>query len=249
MIPEAQPIVQRVAEVYLRHVAEWFVGLLAHGSAVKGGFIPGCSDIDLQLYLTDEAFHWQGSLPVEVGLAVRRELGKLNLGPFRYVQCYPRHTVADPKLVGPIPGAYHIIAGRLPIPEATAEDLRQSARQALEELKPAPEYLGNSLIGPGGGRLERNIRLLCTQVWPVLYQMLVLQGEAPIFTWCLRKEQAIQRLPQGSPMADSIQRYYRALWSYYPTEESLEDGLTVIQFGVAFLQAAKDWWAANFNRA
>ncbi len=52
MVPEARPIVQEAAAVYLKYTQPWFVGLIAHGSAVKGGFIPGCSDIDFQLYLT-----------------------------------------------------------------------------------------------------------------------------------------------------------------------------------------------------
>ncbi len=52
---DAQPIVQRAAAVHLRHTVPWFVGLIAHGSAVRGGFIPGCSDSDLQLYLDDAA--------------------------------------------------------------------------------------------------------------------------------------------------------------------------------------------------
>jgi hypothetical protein len=32
---EAQPIVRQVAEVYLKHTAPWFVGLIVHGSALK----------------------------------------------------------------------------------------------------------------------------------------------------------------------------------------------------------------------
>jgi len=51
LTPEAKPIVQEAAAVYLKHTDPWFVGLVVYGSAVKGGFIPGCSDIDLQLYL------------------------------------------------------------------------------------------------------------------------------------------------------------------------------------------------------
>jgi hypothetical protein len=33
-----------------------------HGSALKGGVIAGCSDIDLQLFLTDAAFAPTGPL-------------------------------------------------------------------------------------------------------------------------------------------------------------------------------------------
>ena len=39
LVPEAQSIAAAAGEVYLRHTRPWFVGLIAHGSAVKGGFI------------------------------------------------------------------------------------------------------------------------------------------------------------------------------------------------------------------
>ena len=44
--PEARAIVERAARVYVAHTRPWLVGLLLHGSAVNGGFILGCSDVD-----------------------------------------------------------------------------------------------------------------------------------------------------------------------------------------------------------
>ena len=244
LVPEARPIVQQVASVYMEHTAPWFIGLIVHGSAVKGGVIPNCSDIDFQLYLRDTAFGERGHLPLELGMSVRRDLEGIDLWPFRYVQCYARRPQAEPGLVGPIPGAYHLVAGELPVPEATDEDLRLSARKALDELDPSPSFLMGKLFDPGGVRLERNLRLLCTKVWPVLYQVLTLQepDTDPISLWCLPKAQAIDRLPHGSRPHQAIQAFYRAVWAYYPDEDSLEDALALIQTGLAFLQSAADWW-------
>ena len=241
---EARPIVRQVAQVYLKHTAPWFIGLLAHGSAVKGGIIPNCSDIDFQLYLDRSAFSWQGQLPLELGFAVHRDLEGLRLWPFRYVQCYARTGEPKENWVGPIPGTYHLVAGKLPVPEATAEDLRASARLALAELDPAPAFIQSNLLGPGGVRLERNVRLLCTKVWPVLYQVLTLREKEtdPIGLWCLTKEQAIERLPNETALRETIRAFYRAVWEYYPAEDSLENALAVIESGAAFLGAASSWW-------
>ena len=245
LVPEARPIARQVADVYLRHTAPWFLGLIVHGSAVKGGVIPNCSDIDFQLYLRDEAFSWRGQIPLKLGYAIRRDLEGIRLWPFRYVQCYVRRRGLEPGWVGPIPGAYHLLAGSLPVPEATADDLRRSARRALEELEATPDFVMGKLLGPGGVRLERSIRLLCTKVWPVLYQVLTLQdpGSEPVALWNLTKEEAMSRLTQDSPLHDAIQAFYRAAWTHYPEEDSLEDALSVIQTGVAFLQAAESWWS------
>ena len=244
LVPEARPIARQVADVYLRHTAPWFTGLIVHGSAVKGGVIPNCSDIDFQLYLRDAAFSWRGQLPIELGCAIRRELEGIDLTPFRYVQCYTRRTEPQSDRVGPIPGEYHLVAGELPLPEATAQALRRSARRALDELDAAPGFLMGKLLGPGGVRMERSIRLLCTKVWPVLYQVLTLQPmeSDAIALWCLSKEEAMNRLPHNTPLQHAIQAFHRAVWVYYPDEDSLEDALAVMESGLAFLQAAEAWW-------
>ena len=66
LVREARAPVRKAAEIYIRHIRNWFVGLLAFGSAVKGSFIPGCSDIDLKLYLEDSAFVSKWQLPLQV---------------------------------------------------------------------------------------------------------------------------------------------------------------------------------------
>jgi hypothetical protein len=242
LVTEARPIVREIAEVYLRHTSPWFVGLVVHGSVVKGGFIPGCSDIDFRLYLQDSAFTWRGQLPLELGLPIRRDLARIDLAPFRYVQCYAQPCEQQEGLVGPIPGAYHLVAGRLPVPEATAQQLQNSATEALAELDPAPAFIMGQLLGHGGVRLERNVRLLCTKVWPVLYQLLTVQQEDAIRVWCLPKEQAIEWLPQNTALSRTIRGFYEAVRAYYPAEASLEGALSIIETGVAFLEAAKAWW-------
>jgi hypothetical protein len=244
LVPEARRIARQVADVYIRHTELWFVGLIAHGSAVKGGVIPNCSDIDFQLYLHDAAFSWHGQLPYELGFAIRRDLEGIRLWPFRYVQCYVRHHALEPGWVGPIPGAYHLVAGRLPVREATADDLRRSARRAMEELDATPDFVMGKLLGPGGVRLERSIRLLCTRVWPILHQVLIVQAPKsdPVALWCLTKDEAISRVPDNTPLRNAIQAFHRAVRAYYPGEDSLEDALEVIRTGLDFHQAVEAWW-------
>ena len=240
--PEARSIVCQVAAVYLEHTAPWFIGLIVHGSAVKGGVIPGCSDIDFQLYLQDPAFTSQGQLPLELGLSIYRDLSNISLSPFWYAQCTTLPGRLPEGFVGPVPGAYHLVAGRLPVAEATAQQLRESAREALAELNPVPTVVMSRLLGHGGVRLARSIRLLCTKVWPVLYQVLTLQQDDVIRVWCLPKEQAIELLPTNTSLSQTVRRFYQAVQAYYPDENSVEGALSVIESGVAFLKAAKSWW-------
>lgn len=85
VLPEARQIVHRAAEIDLRHTAPWFIGLMLHRSALKGGYIPGGSDVDLQLYLADAAFDPDGQLPLQVSTTIHRELLAIDLAPFSYI--------------------------------------------------------------------------------------------------------------------------------------------------------------------
>jgi len=90
--------------------------------------------------------------------------------------------------------------------------------------------------------MARSIRLLCTKVWPVLYQVLTLQQDDVIRVWCLSKGQAIELLPTNTPVSQTIRGFYQAVRGYYPAEDAVEGALSVIESGVAFLKSAKSWW-------
>jgi hypothetical protein len=119
---EAEAIIQAAASVYLKYTQPWFIGLVVHGSAVKGGFIPGWSDIDLQLYLEDAAFDEYGQLPFHLSLSIHRELSQIDPYPFQYIQCRllsQSHT----QYGGLVPHTYRLVNGRLLVPETTNEQL------------------------------------------------------------------------------------------------------------------------------
>ena len=97
-------------------------------------------------------------------------------------------------------------------------------------------------LGPGGVRLARSLRLLCTQVWPTLYQVLTLQQGDAIDVWCQPKEQAMEKLPKRTALGSAIRWFYRAVQAHYTAEDDLDGALRVIESGVAFLEAAKSWW-------
>lgn len=241
LIPAAQSIAAQAAAIYLKHTAPWFIGLVAHGSAVKGGTIANCSDIDFQLYLADEAFAEDGELPLVLGMAIHQELAQINPAPFRYIQCYALTRHLRPGWIGPIPGAYHLVAGKIPVPLATADELLTGAKKDLAALAPDPI----NLLSHGGGRLQRYVRLHCTKVWPVLYQVVALQQADPIRVWNLPKPAVIALLPATSEVGQLIRAYDQAVRAYYPTEHSVVDGLQVLEQGTAFLLAAKRWWGST----
>lgn len=236
--PEAQAAAAQAAQIYLDYTSPWFIGLLAHGSAVKGGVIPNCSDIDFQLYLEQEAFADDGELPFALGVAIQRELTAIDHAPFRYIQCYAMSTTLRHGWVGPIPGSYHLVAGEITVPLATPDELLANARATLSTLQP-DTY---NLLTSGGGRLERQIRLQCTKIWPLLYQVVALQQHDPLRIWGLPKPTVIELLPATEEVGQAIRTYDQAVRRYYPDETHATDGLAVLTAGNEFVRAVQRWW-------
>lgn len=244
LLPAAQPVAHAVAQVYWKHTHPWFVGLLCFGSVAKGSIIPGASDIDFHLYLEDAAFTSEGTLPLELCLRIHRDMAQIDPAPLRYIDGgIERVAPLEEGHVGPVPGAYRLIAGRLPIPEATAQDLREQAYWSLSRLVPIPPFLTEGLLhhGQSHGQLALTLRMFSQRVWPVLFQVLCLQQDDPLAVWCLPKEQAVKLLAQDSMMGQQITTFDAAVRAYYPTESSLEQALAIICHGVAFLEAARAW--------
>ncbi len=190
----AKPIIERAAAVYYKHTKDWIKSIILHGSALKGGFIPGCSDIDLKVVLDDSAFDEHSRLPLEKYFCIHLDLSKIDPSPFRYIQCDMIGSKLPDGYVGPVRGAYRIIWGDHLIPEATEDQLVISAANSLNHLDPVPKFAYESLLDHGGNRLSHNVRLLCTKVWPTLYHVLIMEGHDPISVWQLMKQDAMNQL-------------------------------------------------------
>lgn len=241
--PAARPIVEPAANVYLRHLHPWLLGIVLHGSAYKGGYIPGSSDVDFKLYLRDDAFVDEEALSLPLALAIQRDLLPIDCTPFRAIQSYALPPRNLQRFTAPVPGSYLVLYGELPVAEATADEVLTSDRQRLTNLQPVPARLSAALIDHGERRLSREARLICTDVWPTLIAMISVMSNDPFRAWNMNKLKAVELLPANTSTGAAIREFYAAALAYYPAEANSEDGLRLIELGVAFLQAVKDWWA------
>ncbi|HZU13961.1 MAG TPA: hypothetical protein VFB58_14060 [Chloroflexota bacterium] len=229
LVPEARRPAGEAAAVYLRQTRPWLAALVVHGSALKGGFIPGCSDIDFQLWLREGAWN-EGVLRLPPALAIQRDLAAVDVGPFQYIQGHARRAGRD---IGPIPGTYHVLSGALPVPEATLEVVLDRCRSVLTHRH---DYLASDLLDHGGGRLERTTRFVCTDVWPVLFSRLCLL-ENDLAVWRLTKAEMIARLPE--PLRAEADRFHALVWAHYTGERTPDTALAVIAQGAEVIAAAR----------
>lgn len=239
VVPQARVAAAAAADIYVRHAGDDFVGLIIHGSALKGDFIAGCSDIDFKLFVRDTALDERGFLALDRTVAIHRELSRIDPRPFGYIQCYAMGSRMREGWTRPIPGAYAVLAGSMPVPEATAEKLAAGARERVRSLQAPPSYLGDNLLEHGGGRLDRVTRLICTDVWPLLVSHLITRGHEPIAAWNLTKSAAIAVTSPREQVGSTIRAFDTTVRAHY-ADPGVSSALDVLQTGVAFLKAVRD---------
>ncbi len=237
LIPEAQRPAVEAATACLEFAGDRVAAIVAVGSAVKGGFIPGWSDIDLHLYLYDDAFEG-GALRMPLALSIQRGLAAIDPRPFHFISCMPVHA-SDPGDAPPlVRGGYALLAGPLPRAEATGADLRAQARQALASLHAQPRYVAIGLLEHGGGRLNLLVRRLSGEVWRSYFHLLALALDDPIAAWAQSKPAAVDALPDETLVGQEMRGFYRALTTYQPAgRDSLEAALDVIEQALLALRA------------
>jgi predicted nucleotidyltransferase len=175
---------------------ENLVAVINKGSTVKGGFIPGLSDIDFHVYLKKDAFIYNDFLKVEYGLRMQKKMSPLiqnydiGGGPIQVNILNEAHL---PDWSGPLKGTYLILYGdSCPEPEATTENL---LTKDLDNLKHPTAYKWiHTYADKTDDQLPNFIRSLNTQVNPTLFRVLSLLTGEPLNVWKLTKFEAIVAL-------------------------------------------------------
>lgn len=180
-------------------------------------------------------------LPAELCIAIHKDLSSVEVWPFRYIQFSVLSSKTNTYL-GPIPGTYQLLTGRLLVPEATNDEIYQDAVKSLDKLSPADSFNTHGLLDHGEDRIERCTRLLCTIVWPIAFQLLTVIHKDGIRIWSLKKQDAVSLLASIPAVAKEISSFYQSVQSYYPLEQSAEKALKVIEEGLSFINAAKRHW-------
>lgn len=138
-----------------------------------------------------------------------------------------------------------MLLGKLPVPEVTADELRASAQAALTNLRPIPDYIAKSLLEYGRERLELNARLICTDVWPLVFHILCLDGRDPITAWRLPKTEAVPLLPESNAVRESAQTFLTIVRATYASPFTAERYIGVLAAGIAFRETALAWYATR----
>lgn len=248
MPPDLEPLLERFVRACMNAFGEERVeGIVLHGSAAKGGSIPGFSDVDLMAFLAAECFDSTGSLPDDAVFAIQEAIGPL---PWREAGfLYPQAYFYDARRLpdwwtGPAPGAYRVLWGRLPEQaKPTAEGLRESSRHFLREV--LSQYISRDLGGfvdAPDDTLPRRVRLLGTRVAPALFALLAHDADDALQVWAQPKTDALDGLEKRYPKEEGpalVRSFYEDVASLYGSV--FDGGLArkTFRVGIAFLRWAE----------
>lgn len=222
-------------------------GIVLHGSALKGGGIPGFSDIDFMVFLVPDCFDEQGALPDESVFAIQERIGPLPWREtgYRDPQAYFYDARRLPSWwTGPVPGAYRVLWGRLP-PEVvpTPERLRSSSLRFLrEELPGCIARDLASFADADDASLPRRVRLLGTRVVPTIFALAGHDAEDVLDLWAQPKFEALRRLEERCPEAEGpalARRFFESVRLLYGGEFDADLGRETFRTGIAFLRWAE----------
>jgi hypothetical protein len=246
---EGRALSEALVRVFLRHTEPWFEGFIATGDTLRQAFLEGASEASYRVYLDRRVFSEDGHLPYELCRYLLPELEQLDCAPFRYLRCDLTSSFATGAEAAPIPKAYHLLAGCVPVPERTNRQLHAAAAKALATLDPAPEWVARNLVELDGSHLENQLKFQYRRVWSTLYHLLTLQQKDGIQVWGLPKAKAVELLAPDSEMGKSLRAYLAALKSCPVLRPAAGQALAVLDPGFAFLKAARRWWDRSGGRA
>ncbi len=249
MTPAVQSLIDSFVRACLDVFGEQLVeGIVLHGSAAKGGGVPGFSDIDFMVFLAPECFTESGSLPDESVFAVQERIGPLpwQAAGFLYPQAYFYDARRLPDWwTGPPPNAHRLLWGRLPDEATPTNDgIRASSARFLTDT--LPQYIARDLSGfidADDASLPRRVRLLGTSVAPTIFALIAREAGDALSVWTLSKFEALALLEQRFPDADGpalARRFYDNVQRLYGNERfDTELGRETFRLGIRFLRWAE----------
>jgi hypothetical protein len=227
--------------------ADKIEGIILHGSAVKGGIIPGYSDIDFMVFLTPNAFD-DGILSDEAAFAMQERIGPM---PWREAGFgYPQAYFYDVRRLaewwtGPVPGAYRALIGELPdAARATQEGLHAGARRLLSEtLLSRLDGMVSNYADSSDVQLPRRVRLLGTDLTPTVFSLASLHTDDLLTLWGRPKFDALKIVEDAYPNADKpalARQFYANVQQLYGQNFDVQLGRETFQVGVAFMRWAQE---------
>lgn len=191
--------------------------VLLKGSALKGDFVPGYSDLDLHCFLSPEVMVGRAAPTPELAMRFQSAIGKLeprDYGCNSFQLYFLNHERYPDGWAKPVPGSYVVIHGETPdgFGEVTREEYLEHARNALSRLPVTAAQLIERGIDKPDRSLPPILRLAGIELKQATYAAASLLTGDPLLIWTLPRQEVLSRLREASlPCLPELRATFAAL--------------------------------------
>lgn len=240
----------RMIEAARAAFGEHLRGAILKGSALKGDFIEGYSDLDVHLFVDAAAMRGVDVPALDRALAFQKLFGSVEPRDYGVNSCqlffvtwgrYPAGWVR------PIPGAYEVIYGALP-PGFTDLDPADYVRGAHDWLDASPRWI-DTLLGRFVDKPDRTvadlIRLAGTILKPVPYCAAVILHGDPFRIWRLPLAEVLPLVAAEISPSGSLGAFFARVQEWPAIEGDPDQLRELFRLALTALQEAADWHASR----
>jgi len=217
------------------------------GSAYKGDFFPGYSDLDVHLFIADEVMRSSRVPETSYALAFQEQFGTVRPEDYGISQCqiyfitwshYPYDWVR------PIPGTYRLIYGELPpgFDEVDVEEHRRNAERYLLQLDGLASWLIGGFVDKPDDGLWRYVRLLGTFLKPLPYQILIVQGGDPAEVWRRRLAGVLAEVEPVACPSRRISAFFEAVRDWEAIYGQPDQARRLLRIGLEAVDEVSVWY-------
>jgi len=218
------------------------------GSAVKGDFIPGYSDLDFHIFLRPDVMDGENVPKAEHAVRFQRVFGHINPEDFdvSQFQIYFINSENYPKdWAPPVQGTYKVLWGSLP---ETAKEPEEPAyiRFAEQHLSlPNIEYSRRSIVGrfvdKPDSRIASIVRLLGATLKNYMYSVSVLITRDPKIAFGLKLDKMTDIVEEGIGSAGHFRGFYEHISDWQRIRKDPECARQVLKEGIQALDEIARW--------
>ncbi len=214
----------KIKEAALEAFQRGVRSIILKGSALKGDFIPGYSDLDVHVYVSSGFMQSERVPKLEPAIRFQRRIGGLD--PERYgvssFQVYFIDADQYPEdWQRPLPGSYRVIYGD-PVEEASPEESLERARDHLVEY---PAYVANLIqrfVDKPDKELPYMVRLAGATLKGAVHSAVTVATQDPEMVVGLSVDDALDVLKEHGLEVSSAASLFSAVRSWHAVSSDPE---------------------------
>ncbi len=220
------------------------------GSAVKGDFIWGYSDLDFHVFLKPEDMDGKKAPNLDGAVRFQKAFGAVNpedFGASQFQIYFLNSEKYPPDWVPPVEGAFKVCWGTLPPVAREADDAPylHHAEQSLSGIVDSRDKLIERFVDKPNFGVPRIVRLLGATVKSYMHDVLVLQTSKPKDVFKLRLDEMVPLVEDAVGSEGYLSRFFENVSNWPLIRQDPEYARKTFVEGMKALEEIAEWFSRH----